>query len=360
MAGSAARDRRRSRRTSAWAVRATAAAACGALALTACAGTKSEGSSSAPGRSGTVAVILPQLISPFWQSYNDYVPKMAKAEHVDALPTVNSNSDSLQQYTDILNELNRGAKGLVIAPVDSSAIEAGLDQARRKGVPVVAVDVAPDKGRVAMTVRADNVAYGEKACDYLGQHVPSGKIVQIEGDLNSVNGRDRSEGFRSCVEKKYPKLEVLDVPAKWESDTAAAKLGTLLGANPDIKGIYLQAGGVYLLPTLQTLKSQNMLKPAGRPGHIVIVSNDGIPLELGAIRKGEIDATVSQPTDAYAKYGLCYIKAAMEGKTFRPGRTDHGSTIVRLPSGILEDQLPAPLVTRRNVDDPHLWGNAFP
>jgi simple sugar transport system substrate-binding protein/ribose transport system substrate-binding protein len=150
---------------------------------------------------------------------------------------------------------------------------------------------------------------------------------------------------------------VLEIPAKWESDTAASKLDTLLNANPDIKGIYMQAGGVYLAPTLQTLKSKGMLKKVGQQGHIAIVSNDGIPQEFDAIRKGEIDATVSQPADAYAKYGMYYIKAAMQGKTFKPGPTDHDSTIVKLPSGILEDQLPAPLVTKDNVDDPGLWGN---
>ncbi|MEW2512744.1 sugar ABC transporter substrate-binding protein [Streptomyces sp. NPDC046870] len=334
-----------------------AALAVGAsLVLAACGSTK-DTASAGSGGTGKVGVILPLLTSPFWQSYNDYVPKMAESEGVEVLKTVNSNSDPSQQITDIDNELTQGVKGLVVAPLDSAAIQAGLDQAERKGVPVVAVDVAPDKGKVAMVVRADNVAYGKKACDYLGQHVSSGKVVQIMGDLASVNGRDRSEAFRSCVKEKYPRLKVLEIPAKWESDTAAAKLDTLLNANPDIKGIYLQAGGVYLAPTLQTLKSKNMLKAAGQKGHIAIVSNDGIPQEYEAIRKGQIDATVSQPADAYAKYGLYYIKAAMEGKKFEPGPTDHDSTIVKLPSGILEDQLPAPLVTKDNVDDPKLWGN---
>ncbi|MGW2030708.1 sugar ABC transporter substrate-binding protein [Streptomyces argyrophylli] len=335
-----------------------AALAVGAsLVLAACGSTK-DTASAGSGGTGKVGVILPLLTSPFWQSYNDYVPKMATSEGVEVLKTVNSNSDPSQQITDIDNELTQGVKGLVVAPLDSAAIQAGLDQAERKGVPVVAVDVAPDKGKVAMVVRADNVAYGKKACDYLGQHVSSGKVVQIMGDLASVNGRDRSEAFRSCVKEKYPRLKVLEIPAKWESDTAAAKLDTLLNANPDIKGIYLQAGGVYLAPTLQTLKSKNMLKAAGQKGHIAIVSNDGIPQEYEAIRKGQIDATVSQPADAYAKYGLYYIKAAMRGKKFQPGPTDHDSTIVRLPSGILEDQLPAPLVTKDNVDDPKLWGNS--
>ncbi|MFE7119307.1 sugar ABC transporter substrate-binding protein [Streptomyces sp. NPDC057654] len=339
-------------------VRAMAAAACAALALTACGSTKDTASGGGgKGGDGKVGVIVPLLTSPFWQSYNDYVPKMAKAESVDALKTVNSNSDSAQQITDINNQLNQGVHGLVVAPLDSAAIAAGLDQADRKGVPVVAVDVAPEKGKVAMVVRADNVAYGTRACEYLGKQQSSGKVVQIMGDLASVNGRERSEAFRTCMKQKYPKVKVLEIPAKWESDTAASKLDTLLNSNPDIKGIYMQAGGVYLAPTLQTLKSKGMLKKAGTSGHITIVSNDGIPQEFDAIRKGEIDATLSQPADAYAKYGMYYIKAAMAGKAFKPGPTDHDSTIVKLPSGTLEDQLPTPLVTKANVDDKKLWGN---
>ncbi|MFJ6572477.1 sugar ABC transporter substrate-binding protein [Streptomyces sp. NPDC091292] len=357
----AGRTVRNSGRITPRAIRATAVAACAALALTACGSTKDaagSGNGAGDGKgNGKVGVILPLLTSPFWQSYNDYVPKMAESEKVNALKTVNSNSDPSQQITDINNQLNQGVQGLVVAPLDSAAISAGLDQAERKGVPVVAVDVAPEKGKVAMVVRANNVAYGEKACEFLGDQVKTGKVVQIMGDLASVNGRDRSEAFRTCVKDKYPGLKVLEIPAKWESDTAASKLDTLLNANPDIKGIYMQAGGVYLAPTLQTLKSKGMLKKAGEKGHISIVSNDGIPQEFDAIRKGEIDATVSQPADSYAKYGMYYIKAAMQGKTFKPGPTDHDSTIVKLPNGLLEDQLPAPLVTKDNVDDPQLWGN---
>ena len=97
--------------------------------------------------------------------------------------------------------------------------------------------------------------------------------------------------------------------------------------------------------------------PPSDPKHIFIVSNDGIPQELEAIRKGEIDATVSQPADLYAKYALFYAKAAIEGKTFQPGPTDHDSTIIEVGDGMLEDQLPAPLVTKDNVDDQALWGN---
>ncbi len=97
-----------------------------------------------------------------------------------------------------------------------------------------------------------------------------------------------------------------------------------------------------------------------------IVSNDGIPEELKNIAEGNIDATVSQPADLYAKYALEYLKAAIDGKTFNPGKTDHDSTIVKVRDGLLEDQLSAPLVTADGgtydgvpslkSDDKSLWG----
>ncbi|AHI66591.1 periplasmic binding s and sugar binding domain of LacI family protein [Burkholderia thailandensis USAMRU Malaysia  len=334
-----------------WINRGRALAGCAALAWALAA-------APAGADTGKVGLDLPLLTSPFWQSYNNYLLHYAKDMQIDALAPVNSNGDPAQQITDMNNLLNLGAKGIVVGPLDSAAIGRALDAAAARNVPVVAVDVAPTQGKVAMVVRADNRAYGEKACKYLGEHVQKGKVVQIMGDLASVNGRDRSEAFRACM-KGYPHLQVLEIPAAWKGDVAATALDSLLTANPDVKGIYMQAGGVYLSPTLQTLRRKQMLYPAGDAKHVVIVSNDGIPQEYEAIRRGDIDATVSQPADLYARYGLFYIKAALAGQTFKPGPTDHGSVIVQRAPGILEDQLPAPLVTKANVDDKSLWGNTI-
>ena len=338
-------------------VRSAVAAAIAAAGVVGVAGIAASGAAQAA-EAGKVGLGLPLLTSPFWQSYNNYLPKYAKEMGIDILAPVNSNNDPAQQITDMNNMVNLGAKGIVVGPIDSAAISRALDSAAQKNVQVVAVDVAPTQGKVAMVVRADNHAYGEKACKYIGEHVKAGKVVQIEGDLASVNGRDRSEAFRACL-KNFPGLSLLEIPAGWKGDVAASSLDSLLTANPDVKAIYMQAGGVYLAPTLQTLRRKQLLVPAGDPKHIVIVSNDGIPQEFDAIRKGEIDATISQPADLYAKYGLFYMKAALAGQTFKPGPTDHGSTIVQLQPGVLEDQLPAPLVTKSNVDDKNLWGNTL-
>jgi ribose transport system substrate-binding protein len=314
---------------------------------------------SAPaGGGGKVAVDFPRADSDFWNSYIKYVPKFAGELGIDMMAPTNSQNDVAKLVANTQALVSQGAKAIVMAPQDTGAIASTLADLQAKNIPVVTVDTRPDQGKVFMVVRADNRAYGEKACAFLGEKLGGkGKVVMFMGSLSSINGRDRSEAFNECMKKDFPDITVFAEPTEWEGPKAAAALQTRLTQHPDLKGIYMQAGGVFLAPTLQVLKSKGRLVGPDDPKHIFIVSNDGIPQEFDAIRKGEIDATVSQPADLYAKWALFYAKAALAGETFKAGPTDHESTIVDVGNGNLEDQLSAPLVTKDNVDDANLWGN---
>ncbi|MFC8257355.1 sugar ABC transporter substrate-binding protein [Streptomyces sp. NPDC057291] len=338
-------------------VRTTSAAACAVLlAVTALAGCNRE-STDDGAVAGKVGIDLPRSDSDFWNSYQSYIEKGVKAGDVKALPLTNSQNDIGKLVANVQTFTDQGAKAVVMAPQDTGAIAESLNTLNDKKIPVVSVDTRPDKGNVYMVVRADNKAYGTNACKYLGEQLKGkGKVVEFQGDLSSINGRDRSEAFKACMDKDYPGIKVFELATDWKGDVASAKLQSTLAAHPDINGIYMQAGGVFLQPTLALLEQKKLLKPAGTAGHITIISNDGIPEEFDAIRAGKIDATISQPADLYAKYALYYAKAALDGKTFKEGPTDHDSNIIKIPNGF-EDQLPAPLVTKDNVDDPKLWAN---
>lgn len=326
------------------------------LAVVAACGSSTPTASDGSG-SGKVGIDHPRADSDFWNSYMKYVPQIAGELKVDLMPATNSQNDVTKLVNNVQALTGQGAKAIVMAPQDTGAIASTLQTLENRKIPVVSVDTRPDKGKVYMVVRADNRAYGTKACEFLGEKLGGkGKVVELMGALSSVNGRDRAEAFRECMKTKFPGITVFEEPTEWEGSKAASMLQTRLEQNPDVKGIYMHAGGVHLAPTLQVLKQKGLLVPPDDPKHVVVVSNDGIPQEFEAIRKGEIDATVSQPADLYARYALFYAKAAVEGKTFKPGPTDHDSTIIQLPNG-LEDQLPAPLVTKDNVDDKNLWGN---
>src|SRR4051812_35796311 len=341
---------------------------CVALATTACGGKSDSSTGSGSDKGGKIGLDSPRADSDFWNAYNKYVPEKAKSLGVDMLPVTNSANDvqKLVSNTDAL--VTRGAKAIVMAPQDTAAIAPTLQKLETKKIPVVTVDTRPDNGKVYMVVRADNRAYGEKACQFLGTTLKGqGNVVEFQGALSSINGRDRSEAFKECMTKNFPNVKLFEIPTEWDGPKASAGLNTVLAqTNNNVNGIYMQAGGVFLAPTLQVLQQKNLLVPPGDPKHVTIVSNDGIKQELDGIQKGDIDATVSQPADAYAEWGLFYAKAAVDGKTFAPGKTDHDSNIIKLPNG-LEDQLSAPLVTKTPgkfgdftsvaADDKSLWGN---
>jgi ribose transport system substrate-binding protein len=337
-------------------LRTTGAAACAVLlSVAALAGCNRGGDSASDG--GKIGVDLPRSDTDFWNSYQSYIQKDIKAGAVSALPLTNSQNDIGKLASNVQALTDQGAKAVVMAPQDTGAVAETLQTLSDKKIPVVSVDTRPDKGNVYMVVRADNVAYGTKACMYLGRQLKGeGKVAEFEGDLSSINGRDRSQAFKSCMTKNFPGIKVIELATNWEGDVASSKLQSTLAANPDLNGLYMQAGGVFLAPTLALLQQKHLLKPAGTKGHITIISNDGIPQEFDAIRKGQIDATISQPADLYAKYALQYAKEAVEGKKQKVGPTDHDSKIIKIPNGY-EDQLPAPLVTKQNVDDPKLWAN---
>ncbi|MCQ9181008.1 sugar ABC transporter substrate-binding protein [Streptomyces sp. IBSBF 2953] len=343
----------------------SAVSALSALALlTACgSGSTTSGSS---GDEPLVGVDYPRSDTDFWNSYIKYTPQYGKELGLD-LKTTNSQNDVAKLTANAQTLISQGVKGFAMAPQDTAAIAPTLAQLEAKKIPVVTVDTRPDSGNVFMVVRADNRAYGEKACQYLGTKLGGkGKVVMLEGGLDSINGRDRTQAFNDCMKKDYPNIKVFGEATNWDGAVAAQKLQTDLTANPDIKGVYMEASFA-LSGTLQVLKQKGLLVDPKDDKHVFVVSNDGIPEELKSIAAGKIDATVSQPADLYAKYALYYLKAAIDGKTFKPGKTDHDSTIIQVRDGVLEDQLSAPLVTADGgtyggvpsvkSDDKSLWGN---
>ncbi|SNY25065.1 sugar ABC transporter substrate-binding protein [Paractinoplanes atraurantiacus] len=336
-----------------------------AAALTAACGDSGGAGASADGKP-LVGVDYPRSDTDFWNSYIKYTPQFAGELGID-LKTTNSQNDVAKLTANVQTFISQGVKGVAMAPQDTAAVAPTLQQLEAKKIPVVTVDTRPDTGNVFMVVRADNRAYGEKACQFLGAKLNgAGKVVMLQGGLDSINGRDRTEAFNDCMKKNYPNITVFGEATNWDGAVASQKLQTRLTEHPDIKGVYMQSSFA-LAGTKQLLKQRGLLVPPADPKHVFVVSNDGIPQELKDIAAGEIDATVSQPADLYAKYALSYVKDAIDGKTFQPGPTDHDSTIIQVRPGLLEDQLQAPLVTADGAtyggvpsvksDDKSLWGN---
>lgn len=227
----------------------TASVVCALTLLSAC----NSGSGSTASSSGKplVGVDYPRSDTDFWNSYIKYTPRSAKELGLD-LKTTNSQNDIAKLTANAQTFISQGVKGIAMAPQDTAAIAPTLAQLEAKKIPVVTVDTRPDSGKVFMVVRADNRAYGENACQYLGTKLGGkGKVVMLEGGLDSINGRDRTEAFNDCMKKNYPGIKVFGEATNWDGAVAAQKLQTDLTANPDIKGVYMQSS----FALVSTLKS---------------------------------------------------------------------------------------------------------
>jgi simple sugar transport system substrate-binding protein/ribose transport system substrate-binding protein len=338
-------------------IRVFGALALAALAVTLATAPMAAGGPAQKGATVKIGVSLAGYSTDFWSSYVAFEKAAAQKYGVSLVGPISSDGDAGKQATQIRSLIDQGVSALVINPVDSAAIAPTLAYAASKHVPVVSVDVAPTQGKVYMIVRADNVLYGQSACKYIGSHVKGpGHVAMLEGDLASINGLDRKNGFLTCMKANYPNLTVVEYATKWDTPTAVNDAKTALSTYSDLKGIYVHWSGP-VPGIIAAEKADGKFTKVGTPGHIVLFSDDGTPQEHGWIRAGEEDATISQPANLYAQFAVYYAKQALASAKYRAGmKTNHGSTIVNL-LGNLEDAIVAPVVSKANVNDPGLWGN---
>ena len=298
------------------------------------------------------------LSSPFFVVLTSLTTQTAREAGLTWLQPTDAQSDPGKQIADIQTLVNSGAQGLIVVPRDSDAIAPALAYAAARKVPVIALDVSVHTGKAAMTVRADNVKMAWSACETVGAALAGkGRVLELQGDLLNSNGRERTDGFEHCMKRYFPQIEVIARPTRWEQARAADATQTILTVHPDIAAIYMESGSIMLPGVLSVLHQTGRQASPGQPHKIFLIAIDGSPYELAKIRSGDLDATVSQPLDLYARLGVEYLRRAVKGEQFVEGPTAHGSRIVKNESGNLEDLLSSPVVTRQNVNDPHLWGN---
>src|SRR3954454_4211045 len=168
-----------------------------------------------------IGISLAGYSTDFWGSYVAFEKAAGKKYGVSLVGPISSNGDAGKQATQIRTLIDEGVNALIVNPVDSAAIAPALDYAASKHIPVVSVDVAPSSGKVFMIVRADNVLYGQNSCKFIATHATgkSGHIAILEGDLASLNGKDRTDGCNQVIKSSYPNYQTVEYATKWDTPT---------------------------------------------------------------------------------------------------------------------------------------------
>jgi len=155
------------------------------------------GSTAGSGGETTIGVDLTYNSTAFWAAYINYESQYAKQLHIKLLGPLLAAANASLQNTQIENLVNEGAKAIIVNPETATSLGPAINYAAAHHVQLVSVDTIVGVGHVYMVVRASNTLYGQDACAYISSKVKSGYVLDLEGDLTSSNGADRTDAFNS-------------------------------------------------------------------------------------------------------------------------------------------------------------------
>jgi ABC-type sugar transport system substrate-binding protein len=360
-----------------------AVAAVGVL-VAACSSSGPSGSSTTSSTSSgqvTIGIDLTYNNTAFWAAYINYEQQYATQLHVKMLGPLLAGANASLQNQQIENLVNEGAKAIVVNPETATSLGPAITYASAHHVQLVSVDTIVGVGKVYMVVRASNTLYGQDACAYISSHVKSGYVLDLEGDLTSSNGADRTNAFNSCMAANDPSVKILKDPTVWTDATAVTDAQNAINAyGSQLKAIYSQwsSPDTGIIPLL---KSKGLGPGSKNP--VLLVSDDGVPFEMCDIGNGSVSASQSQPANLYAQYALTYAVDAAKGVKLAVGQPGGGAptlqNVTYQGDQNLADPIVAPFVTKSTesltvaspvdglpgsvsttpVSDSDLWGNVY-
>ena len=204
----------------------------------------------------------------------------------------NANKDPAKQIADIKDLITKGAKLLIVAPLNSDGLQPAWDAAAAAKVPVVTVDrlVAQTPCKDYLTFIGSNfVSQGKRAADSMGEALKGkGNVIILLGSSGNGVTTDRTSGFVDEMKAKYPDITISkQQTGDFARDKGQATATTLLAADPTITGIYAENDEMGVGAAIA-------VKAAGKkPGvDIKIVSIDGIKDAVSKIITGEYTAVI--------------------------------------------------------------------
>ena len=188
------------------------AAACSSSSSSTASTSASSTTSASTTGATTIGVDLTYNDTAFWAAYINYETQYAAQLHIHLLGPLLAAANASLQNTQIETLVNEGAKAIIVNPETATSLGPAISYAAAHHVQLISVDTIVGVGKVYMVVRASNILYGMDACAYISSQVNSGYVLDLEGDLTSSNGADRTNAFDACMAANDPGVHVLKDP----------------------------------------------------------------------------------------------------------------------------------------------------
>jgi ribose transport system substrate-binding protein len=182
----------------------------------------------------------------------------------------------------------RHPDAILIAPTDKTALIAPIKKAIAAGIAVFTVDTYISSPIAISNISSDNVAGGKAAAKALSQAIGGkGTVAAISVQPGVSTTDQRKQGFEAAI-KAFSGIKYLGTQFDDDDQTKASQeASALITGHSDLTGIFamnvVSGNGV-----------TTAVKAAGKSGKVKLVEFDAEPLQVQALKAGEIDALVAQ------------------------------------------------------------------
>ena len=294
----------------------------------ACGGADSGSHRATPTRF-TIAVIPKGTSHIFWRSVHAGALKAAAEVGVDVVwrgPIREDDRDS--QISEVEGFISRGVSGIVLAPLDDTALIGPVDRAVQSRIPVVVIDSGLKGGAFTSFVATDNNKGGALAGGQLAKLLGGrGKVVLLRYAEGHDSTSRREEGFLDAL-KTSPGVDVVssnqyggtDVESAYKKGESLLSRYRKTDGSPGIDGVFCPNEST-------TFAMMRVLQTMGWSGKVRFVGFDASDRLVQAMKDGAIDALVVQDPVKMGYLGVKTLVAHLNGEKVE-GRVDTGVTLV--------------------------------
>ncbi len=153
-----------------------------------------------------VVMLLPENVNARWESQDAFFFKKAMAEMAPnvSVEIFNANNDVATQQRQAEQALTRGAKVLIVVPIDGEAAAIIADAAAEEGVPAIAYDRMMQSANTDFWVQADMFATGAAQAQHVLDRTEIGDtLVLLKGSPTDPNAGVIAAGQMSVLQPLF-------------------------------------------------------------------------------------------------------------------------------------------------------------
>jgi ribose transport system substrate-binding protein len=273
------------------------------------------GGAKSPGETLRIAVIPKGTTHEFWKSVHAGAENAAKelgnVEISWKGPLLENDREG--QINVVQDFITKGVDGICLAPLDSQALIASVEEARQAGIPTVIFDSGLQNEEIIVSyVATDNYSGGALAAKRLAETLGGkGDVILLRYNPGSESTEQREQGFLETLTKEFPQINVLssDQYSGTTPETSLDKSQQLL-----LK-FQSDVDGVFAVCEPNSTGMLGALEQAGLAGKVKFIAFDPNAALVQAMRDGKVSGIVLQDP---VKMGYLAVKTMVEhlqGKT---------------------------------------------